>query len=252
MTTLKMILLPTSSNKKTGDVIQSYSSRVTCPTSCKFKKNGCYAEGYHTARQWDRCDNPEDVRYVTNGKHLEIGLKAAVFDKLRKDPTRNKILFRHNIAGDIAIEGTSAIDANRVDTIAKAIADTNETAGNVLQGYTYTHCTIDLNASNIIHEAASKGFLINASCETVEEAKHAKSFGINAVIASIDPKETARELKAMGMHGVQCPAQTKDGVSCDSCRLCARNRNVVVIFGVHGTASKKATKVIMLKKGKVV
>ena len=251
MTALNMILLPTSSNKKTGDIIQSYSSRVTCPTSCKFKKNGCYADGYHTARQWDRCDNPEDARYVINGEHLTIGLKAAVFDKLRKNPDRNKILFRHNIAGDIAIEGTSTIDANRVDTIAKAIADTNETAGNVLQGYTYTHCTIDLNASNIIHDAASKGFLINASCETVQEVKHAKNLGINTVIASVDPKETVRELKAMGMHGVQCPAQTKDGVSCDSCRLCARNRDVVVIFGVHGTASKKAAKVIMLKKGKV-
>lgn len=248
MTPLKMILLPTSSNKKTGDVIQSYSSRVTCPDSCKFKKNGCYADGYHTARQWDRCDNPADARYVTNGEHLAIGLKAAVFDKLRRNPTRNKVLFRHNIAGDIAIEGTSNIDADRVDTIAKAIADTNETVGNVLQGYTYTHCTIDLNASNIIHEVASRGFLINASCETVQEVKHAKSFDINAVIASIDPKETARELKAMGMHGVQCPAQTKDGVSCDSCRLCARNRDVVVIFKVHGTASKKAAKVIMLKK----
>lgn len=250
MSYLKMILLPTSSNKKTGDVIQSYSSRVTCPDSCKFKKNGCYADGYHTARQWDRCDNPEDARYISNGEHLAIGLQAAVFDKLRKDPTRNKILFRHNIAGDIASEGTSTIDADRVDVIAKAIEDTNKTVGNVLQGYTYTHCMVDSNAANIIHEAASKGFLINASCETVQEVKHAKSFGINAVIASIDPNETARELKALGMHGVQCPAQTKDGVSCDSCRLCARDRDAVVIFGVHGTASKKAAKVIMFKRGK--
>ena len=251
MSTLKMILLPTSSNAKTGDVIQSYSSRVTCPTSCKFQKNGCYADGYHTARQWDRCDNPEDARYIINGEHLTIGLKAAVFDKLRKDPTRNKIMFRHNIAGDIAIEGTSTIDVNRVDTIAKAIADTNEAVGNVLQGYTYTHCTIDTNASNIIHDAASKGFLINASCETVEEVKHAKNLGINTVIASVDPKETVRELKAMGMHGVQCPAQTKDDMNCNRCQLCAKNRKAVIIFGVHGTASKKAAKVIMLKKGKV-
>lgn len=251
MPALKMILLPTSSNKKTGDVIQSYSSRVTCPNSCKFKKNGCYAEGYHTARQWDRCDNPEDSRYVANGEQLTIGLKAAVFEKLRKNPARTKILFRHNIAGDIAIEGTSLIDIDRVDDIVKAIVDTNEVVGKVLQGYTYTHCTIDHNASNIIHNVASKGFLINASCETVEEVKQAKSLGINAVIASVDPMETARELKAMGMHGVQCPAQTKEGVSCDSCRLCARDRSAVVIFGVHGTASKKAAKVIVLKKGKV-
>lgn len=248
MSALKMILLPTSSNKKTGNVIQSYSSRVTCPDSCKFKKNGCYADGYHTARQWDRCDNPEDARYIINGEQLAIGLKAAVFDKLRKNPTCDSILFRHNVAGDIAVEGTSLIDANRVDTLAGAIEEANKVVGEIIKGYTYTHCQIDLDASDIIHNAASKGFLINASCETVQEAKHAKSFGINAVIASIDPKETAMEIKAMGMHGVQCPAQTKEGVSCDSCRLCARDRDAVVIFGVHGTASKKAAKVIMLKK----
>ena len=247
MSTLKMILLPTSSNRKTGDVIQSYSSRVTCPTSCKFRKNGCYADGYHTARQWDRCDNPEDSRYVINGEHLAIGLKEAVFDKLRKNPTRNKILFRHNIAGDISIEGTSMIDINRVDTIAKAIEDTNGTIGNVLQGYTYTHCTIDLNASDIIHDAAKRGFLINASCETAEEARHAKALGINAVIASVNPKETEKELKAIGLYGAQCPAQIKEGMDCNRCQLCAKNRKVVIIFGVHGNASKKAAKVIMMK-----
>lgn len=42
---MKMIFLPTSSNKKTGDIMQSYSSRSTCPKSCVFKNNGCYAEG---------------------------------------------------------------------------------------------------------------------------------------------------------------------------------------------------------------
>lgn len=245
---MKMILLPTSSNKKTGDVIQSYSSRITCPESCPFKRNGCYADGCHTARQWARCDDTQDARYVINDEQLTIRLKVAVFDKLCKYPTRNKVLFRHNVAGDIAIEGTSLIDVTRVDTIAKAIADTNETVGNVLQGYTYTHCTIDLNASNIIHDAIHKGFLINASCETVEEVKHAKALGINAVIASVDPKETARELKAMGMHGVQCPAQTKADMNCNRCQLCAKNRKTVIIFEVHGTASKKATKVIMMKK----
>lgn len=248
MSDLKMILLPTSSNKKTGDIIQSYSSRSTCPESCVFKHNGCYADGYHTARQWDRCDNPADSRYVINGEHLAIGLKAAVFDKLRKNATRNKILFRHNVAGDIAIEGTSLIDINRVDTIAKAIEDTNEAIGDVLQGYTYTHCVIDLNASDVIHDAAKRGFLINSSCETVEEARHARALGVNAVIASVNPKETERELRAIGLYGAQCPAQVKEGMDCNRCQLCAKNRKVVIIFGVHGNASKKAAKVIMMKK----
>lgn len=250
MSALKMILLPESSNAKTGDIIQSYSARSTCPESCAFKHNGCYADGYYTRKQWERCEDKQDKRYIINGDHLRLGLLEGAFNKLRKDPSRS-ILFRHNVAGDIAIEGTSIIDVNRVNTIAKAIEGANKVVGEIVKGYTYTHCTIDLNASDVIHDAASKGFLINASCETAEEVRNAKALGINSVIASVDPKETEKELKAMGLHGVQCPAQTKEGVSCDTCRLCARDRKAVVIFGVHGTASKKASRVIMLKKGKL-
>ena len=151
-------------------------------------------------------------------------------------------------AGDLAIEGTSVIDVNRVDTIAGAIEGANEVVGEIIKGYTYTHCAIDLNASDVIHDAAKRGFLINASCETVEEVKHAKALGINAVIASVDPKETEKELKSVGLYGAQCPAQVKDDMNCNRCQLCAKNRKAVIIFAVHGNASNKATKVIMMKK----
>ena len=53
------------------------------------------------------------------------------------------------------------------------------------------------------------------SCETVEGVKHAKALGINAVIASVDPKEPEKELKAVGLYGAQCPAQVKEGMDCN-------------------------------------
>lgn len=245
---MKMILLPTSSNKKTGDIMQSYSSRSTCPKDCVFKNNGCYAEGYHTKMVWDRCEDKNNARYVINGEQLKIGLLEGAFNKLRKNPTRESILFRHNVAGDLAVEGTNLIDVNRVDTIAGAIEGANKVAGEIIKGYTYTHCNIDLNASDIIHDAAHKRFLINASCETVDEVKHAKSLGINAVIASVDPKETEKELKAVGLYGAQCPAQVNEGMDCDRCQLCAKNRKVVIIFEVHGQSKGKARRVIQLKR----
>lgn len=245
---MKMILLPTSSNKKTGDIMQSYSSRSTCPKDCVFKNNGCYAEGYHTKMVWDRCEDKNDARYVINGEQLKIGLLEGAFNKLRKNPACDSILFRHNVAGDLAVEGTNLIDVNRVDTIAVAIEGANKVAGEIIKGYTYTHCNIDLNASDIIHDAAHKGFLINASCETVDEVKHAKSLGINAVIASVDPKETEKELKAVGLYGAQCPAQVNEGMDCDRCQLCAKNRKVVIIFEVHGQSKGKARRVIQIKR----
>lgn len=245
---MKMILLPTSSNKKTGDIMQSYSSRSTCPKDCVFKNNGCYAEGYHTKMVWDRCEDKNDARYVINGEQLKIGLLEGAFNRLRKNPARDSILFRHNVAGDLAVEGTNLIDVNRVDTIAVAIEGANKVAGEIIKGYTYTHCNIDLNASDIIHDAAHKRFLINASCETVDEVKHAKSLGINAVIASVDPKETEKELKAVGLYGAQCPAQVNEGMDCDRCQLCAKNRKVVIIFEVHGQSKGKARRVIQIKR----
>lgn len=248
---MKMLLLPASANKKTGDIVQSYSSRSTCPKDCIFKNNGCYAEGYHTKMVWDRCEDKKDARYVIDGEHLKIGLLEGVFNKLRKDPTRNSILFRHNVAGDLAVEGTNLIDVKRVDTIAGAIEGANRVVGEIIKGYTYTHCNIDLNASDIIHDAAHKGFLINASCETIAEVKHAKSLGINAVIASVNPKETEKELKAVGLYGAQCPAQVNEGMDCDRCQLCAKNRKVVIIFGVHGVQKGKARKAIQIHKAKI-
>lgn len=248
---MKMIFLKSSENTKTGDIMQSYSSRSTCPKDCVFKNNGCYAEGFHTKMAWDRCEDENDARYVINGEHLKINLLEAAFNKLRKNPTRESILFRHNVAGDLAIEGTSLIDANRVDIIARALEGANKVVEGIIKGYTYTHCAIDLHASEIIHEAANKGFLINASCETVEEVKHAKSLGINAVIASINPKETEKELKAVGLYGAQCPAQVNEGMDCNRCQLCAKNRKVVIIFGIHGIYKGKARKAIQIHKAKI-
>lgn len=43
-------------------------------------------------------------------------------------------------------------------------------------------------------------------------------------------------------------SQVKEDMDCNRCQLCAKNRKAVIIFGVHGNASKKASKVIMMKK----
>lgn len=244
-TNLKIILFPSSSNAKTGNIIQSYSSRATCPEKCPLKDGGCYAEGYYTRKLWDRCDNPEDTRYVANRDQLRLALLEATIQHIKGSPN---VLFRHNVAGDVAIEGTSVIDINRVNILADAVKYVNTLFPDSLNGYTYTHCEISEYSAGIIHEAASKGFLINASCETVSEVMQAKALGINTVITSIDPDETKKALRASGVVGVQCPAQTHDGRNCEECRLCARDRKATVIFGIHGKTAKKAAKVIMMKQ----
>lgn len=246
---LAMILIPESSNQKTGNIIQSYSARSTCPNRCPLKNNGCYADSYHTSRQWNRCDDEGDKRYIANGNDLTLDLMSAVSIHAKRG--EDSILFRHNVAGDIALPNSDMIDGERLNTIVKACNKVSSILNVNLMGYTYTHCNLSIGNIKKVKKAQSKGFIVNFSCETIEEVKKVKSTDCNAVMTSVNPQETIKALKAEGLKSLQCPAQTNEGMSCKKCKLCARDRDVVIIFAIHGNGSKKAQKVIMLKTAKV-
>lgn len=129
-----MLIIPHSSNVKTGDIIQSYSARNTCPNRCPFKNNGCYADNSHVSMAWNLAENPLDNRYVGSKRELYLSLLSATADHARK-----------------------------------------------------------------------------------------------------------------GFNALQCLSQTK-GISCKDCGICARHRNLVIVFAVHGNNAKKASTVIMLKQ----
>lgn len=236
---LAMILIPESSNPKTGNIIQSYSNRSTCPSRCPFKNNGCYADSYHTSHQWDRCDDEGDKRYIANGHDLTLDLMSAVAIHAKKE--EGSILFRHNVAGDIALSNSDMIDRERLNTIVEACnrVSTNFFGVN-LMGYTYTHCNPSIGNIKKVKDAQSKGFVVNFSCETIEEVKKVKRMNCNAVMTSVNPDETIKELKKEGLKSLQCPAQTNDGMNCKKCKLCARDRDVVIIFAIHSYGSKKS------------
>lgn len=246
---LAMILIPESSNPKMGNIIQSYSHRSTCPNRCPLKGNGCYVDSYHTSRQWDRCDDEEDKRYIRNGHDLTLDLMSAVVLHSKRD--EKSILFRHNVAGDIALPDSDLIDGERLNTIVKACNEVSSILNIKLMGYTYTHCNLSIGNIKKVKDAQAKGFVVNFSCETIEEVKKVKSAGCNAVLTPVNPQETVKALKTEGLKAVQCPAQTNEDMNCKRCKLCARNREAVVIFAVHGNCSKKAKKVIMLKTAKI-
>lgn len=246
---LAMILIPESSNLKTGSIIQSYSHRSTCPNRCPLKGNGCYADSYHTSRQWDRCNDEGDKRYIANGHDLTLELISAVAIHAKKD--EGSILFRHNVAGDIAMPNSDMIDDERLNTIVESCNKVSSNLNVNLMGYTYTHCSLTMQNFKKVKKAQAKGFVVNFSCKTIEEVKKVKLTSCNAVMTSVNPEETIKALKKEGLKSLQCPAQTIDGMNCKKCKLCARNRDAVIIFAVHGNGSNKAKKVIMLKTAKV-
>lgn len=243
-----ILLFPESSNQKTGDVIQSYSPERFCPTSCPFKGNGCYAESYHTLRVWRRADNPEDKRRVHGGEEgLAYALLSAVLAKRAKGDITTQ-LFRHNVAGDMAVSGTAKLDVVTLMGLARAVQKVNKSlTGNALLGYTYTHCDLTQKDYGYIRQAQSMGFNVNVSCETIEEAIKAKAQGCSVFLACDNVEATKEQLKAKGYHSLQCPSQTH-GKSCKSCQLCAKNIKPIILIEVHGQSKAKAKKVIMMKR----
>ena len=83
-------LTPISTNRKTGAMPVSYSTKEWCPDTCPLKKHGCYAKHGHTGIHW---------RKVTAG---ERGTDWNTFvSKVRHLPKGG--IWRHNVAGDLPV-----------------------------------------------------------------------------------------------------------------------------------------------------
>jgi hypothetical protein len=63
-------LVKKSTNKKTGPIAVLTSSFYTCPDTCPFKRNGCYADGGPLRIHWDKVT--EGNRGVTFTTLLDI------------------------------------------------------------------------------------------------------------------------------------------------------------------------------------
>jgi len=110
-----------SSNSKIGKIPATNSSRLTCPDSCPFKLNGCYADaGFHVRLNWDK---------VTSGAR---GLEWSNFLASIK-AIKPATLWRHNVSGDLrpTASNSELIDSKALTQLATANSDS--------RGFAYTH-----------------------------------------------------------------------------------------------------------------
>lgn len=249
---MKMIFIPTTGNTKTGDIMQSYSPRSACPKSCPLKGSGCYAESLRTSKIWSRADNKDDKRFVSSCEELVVALLGGIIEHIKEK--ESELIFRHNVAGDMAIEGTSRFDYQALLEIANAIIRVNAVYarpfGKSVKGYTYTHCELTSVDKGII-DSLRPFMTVNVSTDSIPEALKAKEEGYNVVLTSINPLEDIKALKEHNHNAIQCPAQTHESITCKDCRLCARERDAVVIFGIHGSHRAMARKTIQLHRNKL-
>lgn len=217
-----------SDNIKTGPIPVSTTGRQSCPDSCPLKAGGCYAKGGPLGMHWDR---------VTAGERGEALLAFA--DKIRSLPANQ--VWRHNQAGDLPGEG----DQIDTDGLA-ALVEANRHK----RGFTYSHKPI-LGTSNLatqnrmaIRGANMAGFTINLSGNNPSHADALADADAGPVVCILPEGAPLSSSTPKGRRIIVCPAQREDlpGVTCATCRLCAKvNRSVIVGFLAHGSARKKAS-----------
>ena len=207
-------LTPKSANAKTGPIPVSTTTRATCPLDCAMR-DGCYAASGPLALHWSA------VSSGARGTDWQtfVGAVAALPDGQ---------LWRHNQAGDLPGDG------HTVDPIALGeLVRANQNR----RGFTYTHYR-DAQSLEWIRHANQWGFTVNLSANSLTDADTLADTGAGPVVCVLPSDTTENTRTPAGRRVVVCPATQRDDVSCATCQLCARQRDVVVGFPAHGTRKR--------------
>jgi hypothetical protein len=216
---------PISSNAKTGPIPTTTSDRQTCPSTCPFYDKGCYAKSGPQALHW---------RKVSTGERGYIW--EEFLGKVRN--LKRGQLWRHNVSGDLPHDGNGIIDGDKVSQLV--------TSNKGRKGYTYTHHILNDHNIQILQDANSKGFTINASCESVEDADRVMSEHNIPAVAVVPSDKTDRfYTTSNGRKVITCPATIHENVTCATCGLCQQtDRQFVIAFPAHGNAKKTVNAIV--------
>jgi hypothetical protein len=212
---------PKSGNKKTGDIPVTISPSNTCPTSCPFKKAGCYADIGPLLIHWMAVDNNRGLtwdQFCMKISELEPGT-----------------VWRHNQAGDLPGHG------NKID---RAALRQLVTANLGRRGFTYTHKPLTKKNISAIKSANARGFTINLSADNLKHADQLSAQNLAPVVVVLPMSQTTNTETPAGRKVVVCPATQRDDVTCKTCQLCAiSSREVLIGFPAHGVRKRQASEV---------
>lgn len=215
-------LTRTSRNKKTGPIPVSTTSATTCPVTCPLKGSGCYPEYGPVALHW---------KAITHGgRGYDLERFCAELKALPKGQ-----LWRYGQAGDLPGDGR-AIDTQALRAIVQANAGRH--------GFAYTHyLPQDGDNAAVIAQANAEGFTINLSANDLSHADELASLGIAPVVVLLPEDQVKPTHTPGGRHVAVCPASVRDDTACATCGICAKQRESIIGFPVHGTGKKRAAQV---------
>jgi hypothetical protein len=219
------IAVARSMNSKIGDAATTYAEQRSCPTSCAFfDGGGCYAEqgrlGFSVTAPLNRAAaqinaTPEDIARA----------EAEQIDGLKVKAGRP---LRIHTLGDCKTDEAAQI-------VSAAAGRYVERQGGPAWTYTHAWSDVDVESWDDVN--------VLASCETPEQVHEAHERGYATAIV-VEEFASHKRYQADGLNILPCPAQTKKGVTCASCKLCfnaprLRGERLTIAFEVHGTEVTK-------------
>lgn len=214
---LRVLFVRESGNRKTGPIPVTMTAASTCPPSCPLMNRGCYAEQHMVAIHWRRLSAGGGISWQEFLKEVRALPKGQIW--------------RHNEAGDLPGVG-ERLDVAKLEQLVLA--------NKGRRGFTYTHKSLKHVA--IYRTAVHLGFTINISTDTLKQADEAAALGlpVTTVLPHNAPNKGNRTPN--GRHIVVCPAELRDEVTCERCKLCAvGSRKSIVGFRAHGDRKKQIT-----------
>tara|TARA_R110000868_G_scaffold169209_1_gene404160 strand:- start:1913 stop:2578 length:666 start_codon:yes stop_codon:yes gene_type:complete len=204
-----------SSNAKTGPIPVSTTTKESCPPDCAMRAE-CYAASGPLALHWAK---------VTAG---ERGTDWATFTQSIAQLPDGQ-LWRHNQAGDLPVTPAGTVDPVKLGQLVHANSGR--------RGFTYTHHR-DAQSIDWIRHANAWGFTVNLSANNLADADTLADHKAGPVVVVLPSDTTKNTRTPAGRPVVVCPATQRDDVSCATCQLCARQRDVIVGFPGHGARKR--------------
>ena len=220
------VIVQKSKNAKIGNASTTYQSTVHC-VDCPLKNSGCYAEGgtvAYTKRRLDKAVRKVRASPLRSAQHEARGIDAL---KIKGQA------LRLHTSGDCPSPETTRV-------VASAAQRFMARGGG--QAWTYTH------AWRRVQRRTWRSVSVLASCETPDDARQAQARGYAPAVV-VERFDGPKAFSYGDTTVIPCPAQTRDNVTCESCRLCwnadaLHRRGMGIAFEAHGSSKKRAARAV--------
>ena len=203
----------------------------TCPRSCPFRDNGCFAQAgqsHLTMGRLDRAAARHQALDITRGE--AAALEAMWKKGVPQDGARGGRDLRLHVGGDASCErGARALGDAVASLQSRGLGS----------AWTYTHRWRHIDRS------AWGPISVLASCETPLDIRQAVERGYAPALTVAEFTSRRAFEVAPGIKGIPCPYEANgNGPTCVECRLCL-DRDLLkmkraIVFAAHGADAESA------------